>query len=66
MFGMMFGDMGHGSILGFLGLFLVMFPKQLENSGLKPFLPMRYFIFLLGLCSTYSGFMYSEFFAMPT
>ena len=66
MFGLMFGDMGHGSILGFLGLFLTLGADRLQKTGFKSLLPFRYFLLLMGLCSTYSGFMYNEFFAMPT
>lgn len=65
-FGVMFGDMGHGSILAFFGLFLVLGNDKLKGSFFKDFLPVRYFLFLLGLCSFYSGLMYNEFFAMPT
>jgi V-type H+-transporting ATPase subunit a len=65
MFGLMFGDMGHGSILAFFGLFLTMFNDKLKKSALKDLLPVRYFLLLLGLSSFYCGFMYNEFFAMP-
>lgn len=64
-FGMMFGDLGHGSILAFFGLFLTLGNDRLQKSAFKPFLPFRYFLLLLGLCSTYCGLMYNEFFAMP-
>jgi V-type H+-transporting ATPase subunit a len=66
MFGLMFGDMGHGSILAFFGLFLTLGANHLQKSSLKMLLPYRYFFLLLGMCSTYCGFMYNEFFAMPT
>jgi V-type H+-transporting ATPase subunit a len=66
MFGMMFGDMGHGSILAMFGMFLTLGYDRLQKSAVKSFLPYRYFFLLLGLCSVYCGFMYNEFFAMPT
>lgn len=65
-FGMMFGDMGHGSILAFFGLFLVMAAPQLQKTALKDLLKVRYFLLLMGCSSLYCGFMYNEFFAMPT
>lgn len=65
MFGMMFGDMGHGSILAFFGIFLTVFNDKLKQSAFKDFLQVRYFLLLLGLSSFYCGFMYNEFFAMP-
>jgi V-type H+-transporting ATPase subunit a len=64
-FGMMFGDMGHGSIIMLFGLFLVMFNSCLKNGSLKSVLPLRYLLFLMGLMATYCGFVYNEFFAIP-
>ena len=58
--------MGHGSILASFGLFLTLFNNSLQRSALKSFLPVRYFLLLLGLSSLYCGFIYNEFFAMPT
>lgn len=66
MFGLMFGDMGHGSILAFFGLFLTLGANTLQKSSLKGLLPFRYFLLLMGLSSFYCGVMYNEFFAMPT
>jgi len=66
MFGLMFGDMGHGSVLCLFGLFLVLMGNRLERTALEAFIPMRYFLFMLGLAATYCGFLYNEFFSMPT
>ena len=65
-FGMMFGDMGHGSILAFFGIFLVLMGHKLDRTALGGFVEARYFLMMMGLCSTYCGFLYNEFFAMPT
>lgn len=62
---MMFGDMGHGSIIMLIGLFMVLFNSCLKNGPLKSILPVRYLIFLMGLMATYCGFIYNEFFAIP-
>ena len=58
---MMFGDMGHGSILFMVGLFLVWrgnvnddFPSSL-----------RYILALMGFFAVYCGLIYNEFFALP-
>ena len=61
LFGMMFGDLGHGSILMFFGLYLVLShdPKNPSVFGVA-----RYFFFLNGLAATYCGLVYNEFFAM--
>jgi len=66
MFGLMFGDMGHGSILAMVGLFLTLGNDKLQKTAVKDLLQVRYFLLLMGLSSLYCGFMYNEFFAMPT
>lgn len=65
-FGMMFGDMGHGSIYMILGLILVMFKNCLRGTALEGLESMRYFILLCGFMATYCGLVYNEFFALPT
>jgi V-type H+-transporting ATPase subunit a len=65
-FGMMFGDMGHGSLFLFLGLFLFLFDKQLKGGSLNFLLPMRYLLLLMGFMATYCGLIYNEWFAIPT
>lgn len=65
MFGMMFGDMGHGSIILALGLYLTIFADSLKKTALKPFVAGRYLLLFMGICSTYCGFVYNEFFAFP-
>jgi len=62
---MMFGDMGHGSIILMVALFLCAFEHKLRNSSMKAILPFRYILLLMGLSSTYCGFIYNEFFALP-
>jgi len=64
-FGVMFGDMGHGSILCAFGIYLTLMGHKLDKTALKPFVEMRYFLLLMGICSTYCGLLYNEFFAMP-
>lgn len=66
LFGLMFGDLGHGSILAFFGIFLTVFAPQLQKSGFKDMLPIRYFFMLCGLSAFYCGFVYNEFFSLPT
>jgi V-type H+-transporting ATPase subunit a len=65
LFGMMFGDLGHGSILFGLGAFLTMFNGYLQQSSIKFMLPFRYIVLLMGLASSYCGFIYNDWFAMP-
>ena len=65
-FGMMFGDMGHGSIIMVFGLILMIFNDKLKDGGFKSILPVRYLLFLMGFMATYCGSIYNEFFAIPT
>jgi len=64
LFGMMFGDMGHGSILLAVSLVLVFGENRLKDTILAPFLKLRHFLMFMGICATYCGFIYNEFFAM--
>ena len=61
MFGLMFGDIGHGMIFLLLGIKLTLFPSK--SQFLKPY---RYFILFLGICSTFCGVIYNEFFSIKT
>lgn len=65
-FGMMFGDMGHGSILFMVAAYLVIFAKKLKHPMLKGVLSARYLLLLMGLMSCWAGLIYNEFFAIPT
>ena len=61
LFGMMFGDIGHGSLLFVLGLYLV-FTHDHKNPG--TFGVVRYFVLTNGMAALYCGIIYNEFFAM--
>jgi V-type H+-transporting ATPase subunit a len=61
---MMFGDMGHGSILLMGALFLVLNANNLKDSLLGPVLPVRFLLLFMGICATYCGLIYNEWFAM--
>ena len=63
MFGLMFGDLGHGTIYFTLGLILTFFREKTAFSTLKPF---RYLILFLGFCSAFCGIIYNEFFSIKT
>ena len=66
LFGLMFGDMGHGSIFLAFGLFLTIFHDRLKKTFWATFAPGRYLLVLLGMNSVFSGLMYNEFFAIRT
>jgi V-type H+-transporting ATPase subunit a len=67
LFAVMFGDYGHGSLILFFGLCMVLFKERLEklNPGLKQALQLRYLILMMGIFSCYNGLLYNEWFAIP-
>ena len=67
LFGVMFGDIGHGSILFILGLYLCLFNEKLEksNSVFKKLLFARYFLLLMGFFALFCGLLYNDFFSVP-
>jgi len=70
LFGIMFGDFGHGSMLAMFGYFLIKKEKEWgDGAGLNDMVAMcyggRYIILLNGLFGAYVGFLYNEAFAFP-
>ena len=59
LFGVMFGDIGHGFLLFSLGVFLC-FNQKIK--GLRDF---RYLFLLMGFFSIFCGFIYNEIFSIP-
>jgi len=66
LFGIMFGDYGHGSLILVFGLFLVFANERLaEIPGMKAVLQLRYMVMMMGFFSCYNGLLYNEWFAIP-
>lgn len=73
LFGVMFGDVGHGSAIFLFSLWLVMKEKSLSvDSGngklgeiFDAIFHGRYLLLLMGAFAVYSGFIYSDFLSMP-
>ena len=65
LFGVMFGDIGHGALWLIIGTLLVLFNDQIQRSGMASAGQVRYLILLMGIFATYNGFIYNEFFAIP-
>merc|ERR1712224_813294 len=67
--GVMFGDVGHGILLLFASLFLVLREKQLGKQDLGEIVGMafggRYVLLLMSVFAIYMGFIYNECFSMP-
>jgi len=68
LFGIMFGDIGHGGLLLTFALYLVYYKLEILKSNfgpLKLFLKARYLLLLMGICSFYMGWIYDDFFSLP-
>jgi V-type H+-transporting ATPase subunit a len=67
LFGVMFGDIGHGTVLLFAGAFFCLLEPCLKgkSSTLNMILQIRYLLLLLGLFSTFTGFVYNDMMSIP-
>ena len=65
LFGIMYGDIGHGLILLLFAMYLCIFNKSLSKGSLKSFLFARYFLLLMGIFATYCGLLYNDFLSVP-
>eukprot|EP00928_Gymnodinium_smaydae_P003848 TRINITY_DN1135_c0_g1_i7.p1 TRINITY_DN1135_c0_g1~~TRINITY_DN1135_c0_g1_i7.p1 ORF type:complete len:811 (+),score=230.32 TRINITY_DN1135_c0_g1_i7:66-2498(+) len=62
-FGMMYGDVGHGGMLLLAGLFLCMKAEAFKYT--QPVLyKARFMVLSLGIFATYAGFLYNDFFSV--
>ena len=67
LFGVMFGDIGHGSLLLILSIYICFNKNSIYNSDsiLKQSLKFRYFILIMGIFSLFCGFIYNDFMGIP-
>jgi V-type H+-transporting ATPase subunit a len=67
LFGIMFGDIGHGLLLTLFASYLCWFKESILNANglFKPAIPVRYLLLMMGLCATYCGFIYNDFLGIP-
>jgi len=62
-FGMMYGDIGHGSLLLMFGIWCCRNSESLRYTQ-PVFFGARYMILSLGIFALYAGFMYNDFFSI--
>lgn len=65
LFAVMFGDYGHGSLILFAGLNMVLWKSYLEKYLPAEILKHRYIFMMMGMFSCYNGLLYNEWFAIP-
>ena len=69
LFGVMFGDIGHGIIIFLFSVYLIYYNNNINRkngySPLKFLTKFRYFLLLLSINSIYCGFLYNEFMSVP-
>ena len=67
LFGVMFGDIGHGFILFIFAMYLCLFNNTIKKSKsiLKSMLFARYFLLLMGFFALYCGLLYNDFLSIP-
>jgi V-type H+-transporting ATPase subunit a len=67
LFGIMFGDIGHGFVLFLVGAILCIFEDVIRKKapGVEGVLALRYIALLMGLFATFSGIMYNDLMAIP-
>jgi len=67
LFGVMFGDIGHGSLLFLFALYLVLFKDSIYKNHpfMIPFLKARYILLLMGFFATFAGVIYNDFMSKP-
>ncbi|TRY52005.1 V-type proton ATPase subunit a [Cryptosporidium tyzzeri] len=66
LFGIMYGDVGHGFIVFLIGLVLVLNYgklKKINDENMKILVSGRYMITMMGFFATYCGLIYNDFFA---
>lgn len=62
LFGVMFGDIGHGLIVFAFSIILIFFVSEDTNNAVfKMIRPHRYIICLMGFFATYCGFIYNDY-----
>eukprot|EP00916_Digyalum_oweni_P004487 GHVL01007949.1.p1 GENE.GHVL01007949.1~~GHVL01007949.1.p1 ORF type:complete len:806 (-),score=110.82 GHVL01007949.1:812-3229(-) len=68
LFGIMYGDIGHGAILFFAGSYLCFYADSIRKWQTEigdQLLKIRFLITLMGFFSCFAGFIYNDFMSLP-
>ena len=67
LFGIMFGDIGHGFVLFLIGATLCLLSEVIKKRapGMEGLLGMRYLFLLMGLFATFAGNINNDYMAIP-
>jgi len=66
LFGVMFGDVGHGFLWLLVGIILCLLNGKMKNNpAMEGILMMRYILLMMGFFAMFNGLIYNEFFAIP-
>ena len=65
LFGVMFGDIGHGGMLLIVGILLCWFDNRIKMSNISAASEVRYLVLLMGFFATFIGFCYNDFMSIP-
>lgn len=70
LFGIMYGDIGHGLILTLFAAFMIFIEKNFEGKPMNEIFGMifggRYLLFAMGIFATYVGILYNDMFGIST
>jgi V-type H+-transporting ATPase subunit a len=64
LFGIMYGDIGHGFLVFGFGLYLCRNADALKFSVIGPLVPHRYLFTMMGFFALYAGFLYNDIFSL--
>ena len=65
LFGVMFGDIGHGFLLFLFGVFAWLAADKLRDGPLDALAQARYLVLLMGFFATFNGICYNDFMSLP-
>lgn len=65
LFGVMFGDIGHGGLLLIFGIILCLMTETMKQTPVAALVQARYMILMMGFFATFNGVCYNDFMSIP-